>query len=131
MYDVFVYTTTTPTGQPGHLLEYDTRSSEAPPLLPMLKRHILRSKVKVRDVSEDYDIWAAWGSESVPEILKSWNWARSGAVEPIWQSNEWPWGTQDESLTDRRAVGMGRRSLTRKGDKREWVVCVDLTFWLN
>ncbi|KAF9452490.1 Aminomethyltransferase folate-binding domain-containing protein [Macrolepiota fuliginosa MF-IS2] len=117
MYDVFLYTTTTPTGQPGYLLEYDTRASEAQPLLSMLKRHVLRSKVKIRDVSENYDIWTAWGSESIPEIPRSWNWARSRVVEPVWEGNEWPWGTQNEALTDRRAVGMGRRLLARKGDK--------------
>ena len=29
----------------------------------MLQRHVLRSKVKLRDVTEEYDVWAAWGSE--------------------------------------------------------------------
>jgi hypothetical protein len=119
MYDIFLYTTTTPAGQTGYLLEYDSRSSEAPPLLPMLKRHILRSKAKVRDVSEEFDVWAAWGSEAAPEIPRTWNWARSGVVEPTWEANDWPWGTRTESLVDRRAMGMGRRMLTRKGDKRE------------
>lgn len=119
MYDVFLYTNTTPAGQPGYILEYDSRSSEAPPLLPMLKQHVLRSKVKVRDVSDEYDVWTAWGSESTPEISKTWSWARSGAVEPVWEGSEWPWGTQNESLIDRRAVGLGKRLLTRKGDKRE------------
>lgn len=119
MYDVFLYTTITPAGLPGYLLEYDSRPSEAPSLLPMLKRHILRSKVKVRDVSEEVDVWAAWGSDVVSETPKSWSWARSGVVEPTLESSEWPWGTQNEALTDRRANGMGRRVLTRKGDKRE------------
>jgi folate-binding Fe-S cluster repair protein YgfZ len=123
MYDVFLYTTTTSAGQPGYLLEYDSRPSEAPPLLPMLKRHILRSKVKIRDVSEEYGVWAAWGSESVPEKPKSLSWARSGVVEPTWGGSEWPWGTQNEALTDRRAAGMGRRLLTRKSDQREFFGC--------
>lgn len=118
MYDVFLYTTTTPAGQPGYLLEYDSRLSEAPPLLPMLRRHVLRSKVKVRDVSEEYDVWAAWGSESLPEIPRSWRRSRSGAVEPTWEGIGWPWGTQNESLIDWRAPGMGKRLLVRKGDRR-------------
>ncbi|KAF5364082.1 hypothetical protein D9756_000688 [Leucocoprinus leucothites] len=126
MYDVFLYTTTTPAGKPGYLLEYDSRSSEAPSLLPMLKRHILRSKVKIRDVSEEFDVWAAWGSESLPEIPKSWSWSRSGVVEPSWESTEWPWGAQDETLMDQRAPGMGQRLLTRKGDKPAEALSYDI-----
>lgn len=85
----------------------------------MLKRYVLRSKVKLRDVSDEYDVWAAWGSDVGMEVRK-WNWARSGAVEPDWsEENEWPWGTQEERVRDRRAVGMGTRMLVRKGDKRE------------
>lgn len=118
MYDVFLYTQQTPTGLPGYLLEYDCRSSEAQPMLPMLKQYILRNKVKIRDVSDQYDVWAAWGSESIPEVPKTWNWARSGCVEPVWGDN-WPWGTEHESVADRRADTLGRRSLVRKGDKRK------------
>jgi folate-binding Fe-S cluster repair protein YgfZ len=122
LYDVFIYTHTTPSGSPGYLIEYDSRASSqsaAGPLLPMLKRYVLRSKVKLRDVSNEYDVWAAWGSEFGIETRK-WNWARSGAVEPDWSGeNEWPWGTQQERIQDRRAVGMGTRMLVRKGDKRE------------
>ncbi len=126
MYDIFLYTATSSTGQPEYLLEYDSRPSEASPLVPMLKRHILRSKVKVRDVSSEYDVWTAWGSESVPEIPKSWSWARSGAIEPVWEGNEWPWGSQNDAIIDRRAPGLGRRLLVRKGDQREWVVSMGL-----
>ena len=84
----------------------------------MLKRYVLRSKVKLRDVSEEYDVWATWGSDSPVEDRK-WNWARSGAVEPDWTSEtEWPWGKEDKKIRDRRAVGMGERLLVRKGDRR-------------
>lgn len=85
----------------------------------MLKRYVLRSKVKLRDVSDEYDVWAAWGSDVGAEERK-WIWARSGAVEPDWsKETEWPWGTQTERVRDRRAVGMGTRMLVKKGDKRE------------
>jgi folate-binding protein YgfZ len=83
----------------------------------MLKRYVLRSKVKLRDVSDEYDVWAAWGSDVGAEERK-WIWARSGAVEPDWsKETEWPWGTQTERVRDRRAVGMGTRMLVKKGDK--------------
>jgi transferase CAF17, mitochondrial len=101
------------------LIEYDSRLSEAaPPLLPTLKRYVLRSKVKVRDVSSEYDVWAAWGSEEA-ETERKWHWARSGSVEPVWDGMEWPWGVEDHVNRDRRAVGMGTRRLIRKGDRRE------------
>jgi len=116
MYDVFLYATAD-----GYFLEYDSRTSEAPPLLSYLKRHILRSKVKVRNVIEEYDIWAAWGSSEDKqwETRRQWNWARSGAIEPMWNvTHDWPWGTREGIIHDRRAVGMGSRLLVKKGTHR-------------
>jgi len=90
-------------------------------MLSLLKRYVLRSKVKIRDVSEEYDIWAAWGNFKYAhwETPRQWNWARSGVVEPKWDFSQWPWGAGDESILDRRAVGMGRRFLVKKGDRRK------------
>jgi folate-binding Fe-S cluster repair protein YgfZ len=104
------------------MLEYDSRPSEAPPLPSLLKRYVLRSKVRIRDVSQEYDIWSAWGSdkENRWETSREWAFARSGAIEPIWNSTtEWPWGAGDLTLRDRRAPGMGARHLIRKGDRRK------------
>lgn len=107
----------------GYLIEYDTReTSETPPLLRILKQYVLRAKVKVRDVSEDYDVWAAWGSEREAqwETERQWNWAeRSNIAEPLWDSASSPWGIQDLVLQDRRGVGMGHRLLVKRGDTRE------------
>jgi len=117
MYDVFLYSAPN-----GYLLEYDTRESEATPLLSYLKRHVLRSKVKIRPVTEEYDVWAAWGSakDHEWETKRHWHWERSGAVEPLWSDPQhWPWGTTEGVILDRRGVGMGRRLLVRKGDRRE------------
>jgi hypothetical protein len=115
LYDVFIYTQ--PSG--GYFIEYDSRQSEAAlPLLLTLKRYVLRSKVKLRDVSDEYNVWAAWGSEEA-EPGRRWNWVRSGSIEPAWDGAEWPWGVEDCVIRDRRAVGMGKRRLVRKGDKRE------------
>jgi hypothetical protein len=123
MYDVFLYTTPK---NDGYLLEYDTRTSSHPdvPSLPSyLQRHVLRSKVKIRDVTEEYDIWSSWGSErdSEFELPRKWIWERSGAVEPDWKHETlWPWGTMNGVIYDRRGVGMGRRLLVRKGERREY-----------
>lgn len=117
MYDVFLYATTN-----GYFLEYDSRASDAPSLLSYLKRHVLRSKVKIKNVTEEYDIWAAWGSpeDSRWETIRQWKWAKSGAIEPIWNgTNHWPWGTQEGIIYDRRAVGMGSRFIVKKGTHRK------------
>ncbi|KAJ3510300.1 hypothetical protein NLJ89_g4761 [Agrocybe chaxingu] len=115
MYDVFLYATNN-----GFLLEYDTTPSEAVSLASYFKRHVLRSKVKVRSATEEYDVWAAWGSakDHEWETKRLWHWERSGAVEPVWNGTQsWPWGTEEGVILDRRAVGMGRRLLVRKGER--------------
>ncbi len=91
-------------------------------MLPMLKRYVLRSKVKIKDVTEEYDIWQAWGSEAKWswETERQWDFARSGVIEPRWdKGGEWPWGSTVGVLRDRRAVGMGTRLLLKKGDRRK------------
>jgi folate-binding Fe-S cluster repair protein YgfZ len=118
LYDVFIYPYEPVSGQNGYLIEYDSRPSEAPPLFSMLKRYVLRSKVKIRDVSEEYDVWAAWGSDN-GDTQRRWNWSRSGVVEPDF-AEEWPWGKPGMALRDRRAEGMGRRMLVKKGDRRKF-----------
>ncbi|CAK5275570.1 unnamed protein product [Mycena citricolor] len=118
-HDVFIYTHTGADGKQGYLIDFDNRESEAPPLLPTLRRHVLRSRVKLRDVSEEYDVWGAWGSETDSvHAERQWRWSeQSGVAEPQWSTSEaWPWGTKDGEVTDARAPGMGRRLLVRKGD---------------
>ena len=91
----------------------------------MLKRYILRSKVKIKDVTEEYDIWQAWGSETERslETGREWDFARSGVIEPRWDNDgEWPWGSTEGVLRDRRTVDMGNRLLVRKGDHRKQLV---------
>ena len=122
MHDVFIYPKKNARSHDGYFIEYDSRPSEAPPLLPSLKRYILRSKVKIEDVSGEYDVWSVWGSEKTRswESLRTWSFARSGAIEPVWSANErWPWGDEEYRLKDRRAVGMGERVLVRKNDRRK------------
>ncbi|KAG2013729.1 mitochondrial protein [Coprinopsis cinerea AmutBmut pab1-1] len=123
LYDVFIYTDPNPqsTKGPSYLIEYSpppASNTDVPPLLTYLKRHVLRSKVKVRDASGNYDIWAAWGSELDRkwEQKREWTWASSGAVEPVW-GREAPWGSEPGEVLDCRGIGMGRRLLVKQGDK--------------
>ena len=126
LYDVFIYSQKDSKGQDGYIIEYDSRPSEAPQILSLLRRYILRSKVKLEDVSDNYDVWAAWNCEADDkwETKRKWTHSRSGAIEPLWDaSEEWPWGVEEGILRDRRAVGMGRRLLVPKGDRRmSWML---------
>lgn len=117
-----MYTSVDAAGRPGYLIEYDASAGtpESESLFAMLKRHVLRSKVKLRDVTSEYDVWSVYGSEneSAWEQPRRWKWAASNAVEPEWPLEEWPWGTEHGIIRDRRAPGMGKRVLVRKGDER-------------
>ncbi|KAG6820097.1 hypothetical protein H0H93_005409 [Arthromyces matolae] len=126
LHDVFLYTSTDSAGKPNYILDYDPRPSEAPSLMTMLKRYILRSKVKLRDVSEEYDIWAAWGNPAILDPARRWTWSHSGVVQPSWETNEWPWGNDDNLVLDRRAPGMGKRFLVKKGARPQEVSDHDL-----
>lgn len=120
LYDAFVYRH--PNTDEGYLVEFDSRASDAPPLLPLLKRYVLRSKVKITDVTDQWDVWAAWGGNPENHGFddRTWRWSRSGAVEPVWETDEWPWnGVENRLLVrDRRAHAMGKRRVIEKGLKR-------------
>lgn len=128
--DAFVYNH--PTSN-GYILDYDSHppvvdadtevggnTPPVPPLINYLKQFVLRTKVKVRDISEEYDIWASWGSEHEAswETMRNWRWAeRSNIPEQLWEEGDTPWGKEPLLLRDRRAVGMGQRRLVSKGVK--------------
>ncbi|KAK7049586.1 ccr4 associated factor [Paramarasmius palmivorus] len=120
LYDLLVFADRDINGRPGYLIEYDSRPSDATPLHDLLKRFVLRAKVKIRDATSEYDSWAAWDTYGSSDASKrSWQFANSGAVEPLWPDAQehWPWGTEDRVFMDRRAPGMGSRYLVRKGDR--------------
>ncbi|KAH9007105.1 Aminomethyltransferase folate-binding domain-containing protein [Lactarius hatsudake] len=124
LYDVFIHATRDAKSQPAYLIEYDaTAPADAPALLPMLKRHVLRSKVRLRDASDEYNVWAAWGHDSKVGDSRRWMRAQSGAIEPEWDSS--PWGLEGEALVDRRAEGMGTRRLVRTGDRPQEAISHD------
>ncbi|KAJ3535667.1 hypothetical protein NMY22_g6380 [Coprinellus aureogranulatus] len=124
LYDAFIYNDPQPPTSkgPAYIVEYSPPpdgSTDVPPLFSYLKRHVLRSKVKVRDVSDQYDIWASWGADVDKswETARTWSWARSGCVEPVWGEGAHLWGTEAGVIRDRRGVGLGRRLLVQKGEK--------------
>ena len=124
LHDAFVYNHPTLN---GYILEHDSRlptpdveenSTPVPPLIKYLKQFVLRTKVKVRDVSDEYDVWASWGSEPSWETPRNWRWAeKSNIPEQLWEEGDAPWGKETLLLRDRRGMGMGQRRLVGKGTK--------------
>lgn len=125
IYDIFAYYKKSPKGHDGYILEYDSRPSEASPFIPTLKRFVLRKKVKVEDITSEYDVWSIWGSpkSSEWECPRQWTRAQSGVIEQRWdKEGDWPWDTKVAdllSIRDRRAVGMGQRVLVPKNEIRK------------
>ena len=130
LHDAFVYNH--PTSN-GYILEYDSRpptteadpeaegnSTPVPLLIKYLKQFVLRTKVRVRDVSDEYDVWASWDTEREAswETPRTWRWAeKSNVPEQLWGEGEVPWGNEPLLLRDRRGVGMGQRRLVNKGTR--------------
>lgn len=124
LYDVFIYPHLSD-GRPGYLVDYDNRVSSASPLLPLLKRHVLRSRVGLRDVSDEWQVWSVWEPmvrEGNISITRDWRQGRSGAMEPLYTKDEHQLGGEYPRGTigtrDLRAPGMGDRLLVHTGEKR-------------
>jgi hypothetical protein len=95
----------------------------------------LRSKLKIRDVTEEYDTWSILdspaGAEWNPE--KIWKFGSGGAAEITWnmkgEESLARLGTGDGEIGSWDLRGgwgegsMGKRFLVRKGDKREHTLC--------
>jgi transferase CAF17, mitochondrial len=88
---------------------------------------VLRSKVKVKDVSDEWRVFAVWGGEAEAEddrkreeSFQEWTWnPRSNTIEPKWRDGKLLDNGIDDTVTkgigtgqwDRRVFGMGRRIL--------------------
>jgi hypothetical protein len=142
LYDAFIYPTSLPGDPtPAYLVDYPTplaessADTETPLLAKHLKRYVLRSKVKLRDVTEEYDTWSVLNStldasKWSPE--QTWKMGSGGAAEITWDLKG------DEGVKriagrdtevgswDLRAGwgsgSMGRRFLVRRGDRRQWQI---------
>ena len=138
LYDAFIYPTSLPNDPTqSYLIDYPTplaessADAEVPLLAKHLKRYVLRSKVKLRDVTEEYDSWSILDSPTnanwTPE--QTWKIGSGGAAEVTWamqgdQGTKNLGGREEEvgSWDLRGGAGsgsMGKRFLVRKGDKRK------------
>ncbi|KAG8771019.1 ccr4 associated factor, partial [Serendipita sp. 397] len=114
LYDVFLWPWQNG-DKNGYLIEYDPRSNEAPSLDSMLKKHVLRSRVSIQKLPDEWDVWATWGGEQ-SEPARQWRFGSQGAVEPLWNNGVGEWSRPEtRRLRDLRAVGMGHRILAQKG----------------
>jgi hypothetical protein len=93
------------------------------PLRQYLKKFILRSKVRVNEASERYDVWQAWGEDV--EAERTWKFGSGGSAEPHWDTRGRKVDVAEGEVGcwDLRAGagkdGLGKRILVAKGQKRE------------
>lgn len=153
-YDAFFHPHPNPdSSETGYIIEFDPRpetvrdlgveKAPIPALRALLKRFVLRSRVRVTDVSDEWGAWSIWGGEAERQAAQKrekawtgWRWGvTSAAVEPTWLGGRIPdirlsAGDQTDARLpfekgkgtgswDWRAPGMGRRVLIPKNEKRK------------
>lgn len=86
---------------------------------------MLRAKVGLKDVSDEFAPWAAWGHPAEAERAlggeRSWKWGNGETAQVGWEvePGEWPATEEELGAWDARAPGMGWRGLVRAGATRE------------
>ncbi|WVF66659.1 hypothetical protein IAT40_001400 [Kwoniella sp. CBS 6097] len=118
---------------PRYLITHESPADHPAPLHSLLPPFKLRAKVKIRDVSQEWDAYSAWGTDSDSDDAKgkqpirTWKMGSGGAAESQWSWEEGANGVKDLGLGedevgcwDLRAgwsAGMGRQILVPKGKK--------------
>lgn len=108
------------------MISHESPPDHLAPLQTLLPPFKLRSKVRIRDVSSEWDTWAAWGDNVAAEgaqPTRVWRPGSGGANESQWS---WPDGVRDIGVAESEVgcwdlrAGMGMRQiLTPKGQRRE------------
>ncbi|WWD22769.1 hypothetical protein CI109_107262 [Kwoniella shandongensis] len=119
--------TSTSGSQQKYLISHESGADHPAPLQSLLPPFRLRAKVKIRDVSSEWDAWSAYGEEGLGEgsrPIRNWRLGSGGAAESQWV---WEDGkVRDLGLAegevgswDLRAGwgGMGRQLLIPRGKK--------------
>ncbi|WVQ82624.1 hypothetical protein IAT38_004756 [Cryptococcus sp. DSM 104549] len=109
----------------SYLITHESPADHPAPLNTLLPPFRLRSKVRIRDVTEQWDAWSAWG-DSLEDTLRptrTWKIGSGGAAESHWS---WDGGVRDVGTSkdergcwDLRAgwYNMGRQLVVPKGTK--------------
>lgn len=116
-----------------YLISHDSPSTHPAPLQTLLPPFRLRSKVRIKDVSDQWDVYSTFNDDlsdpsgadqnQSPLPQRTWKFGSGGASESQWS---WPNGVRDLGLKDDEVgcwdlrAGMGMRQiLVPKGDTRE------------
>ncbi|KAJ9117597.1 hypothetical protein QFC22_004447 [Naganishia vaughanmartiniae] len=96
-----------------------------------MKRYVLRSKVKLKYATEEYDVWSVFGTPAADEAAglakRWWKFGSGGAAEPQWEFETGAWAEVGRGLREGEVgcwdlrggwgqMGMGRRLLVKKGE---------------
>ncbi|KAG0170461.1 ccr4 associated factor [Apophysomyces sp. BC1034] len=66
LFDAFIYPVNVGVNFAHPKFVMDIPADATPSVLKHLKRYLLRSKVKVRDATDEYSLWNIWGHSSMP-----------------------------------------------------------------
>ena len=81
LYDAFIYPINDGNEFPQPKFMIECASTATTGLLKHLKRYILRSKVKVRDATEEYKLWSIWG-DGLTTMNMNTRLSNIGCVDP-------------------------------------------------
>lgn len=111
-----------------YLISHESGADHPAPLAQLLPPFRLRAKIRIKDVSDEWDVWSAWGSEvdSSPPT-STWRFGSGGAAERLWtwEGKRAALGLAESEVGcwDLRAGwgegGMGRQVFVPKGQRRE------------
>lgn len=112
---------------PTYLVIHETPEDHPAPLLATLPPFKLRSKVKIRDATPDWDVWSVWGTEhGQPSPARTFKLGSGGAAEATWTWQDYrSLGLAEGEIGcwDLRAGfgsdALGRQVLVPKGRSRE------------
>lgn len=128
-----------PRSKNSYLITHESPEDHPAPLLSLLPPFKLRSKVRIKDVTNQWDAWSAWGSDlqGGPHPIRTWKMGSGGASESHW---DWEGGIRDIGLRDNEAgcwdlragwPRMGRQLLVPKGEKRTLSLYLDIPKGVN
>lgn len=136
MHDVFIFhQPSTDTYWIDHSTDASASTVSTPntkALYEEIKRYVLRSKVKLKYATEEYDVWSVYGTPAneTQSAARWWKFGSGGAAEPQWEFQDEAWKEVQRGLREGEVgcwdlrggwgqEGMGRRLLVKKGESRK------------
>ncbi|KAI9632121.1 putative transferase CAF17, mitochondrial [Dioszegia hungarica] len=133
LHDVFIF----PVQPDRYLITHESPPNHPAPLQKYLQPFKLRSKVRFKDVSAEWDAWGMWGVEAGSKPERKWKAGSLGAAEASWS---WPDGIADLGLRsqevgcwDLRAGvdGLGQQILVPAGSEPLGTISSESDYHLN